>query len=730
MKLKRKLVYKGHEYFDSVRPNVVRSALQYLKQNNPHQNIVIEDKNLSSSNFRSDQDDSEIVEEVEAEQENPLDAYRTTAAETVLISKIPAQIVDNENITIGPCEEKKPMSVVSDKYCEEMAHPYLFPTGKFGYIVERAIKLSPIKYFNQRLLNYKQSFASEADYIFFAHSLYQQLNMMSSINIAMKKVRSNTLTAGMLSQNFKETVKSFVANDKAYSFMSDIKGTPAYWKKFLFEVLAMVKQLGLPTYFMTLSCADLRWNELPTIISRLNGMNMSEEEIKQMDYRTRCDLLNSNPVLLARHFQYRVEVFFKEIVVDGPLGKVTYQVIRVEFQVRGSPHIHSFLWVIDAPVLTKETKNEYIQFVDQVIKAALPNLAENPELYNLVKTFQVHSHSKSCRKYKNVNCRYSFGKYFTDNTIIAEPLSDELTDQEKANILNKRSKILSKVKEYIDINLDPKKINILDPSKESFIETKSILEILDILRITLQDYYEALSVSSDKDFEIHIRRPPNSCFVNNYFIDGLCAWEANLDIQPVFNHYKAVSYMCAYFSKSEDESSEAMKQAAKEALKMNLNHYEQMKAVARAYITKRECSVQEAVYHVMPELWLRKTFPRVLFANSNLPENRFKICRSEEEIKELPAESADIFKRNMLDRYLDRPNRNFKEGKYQVLDTFCFAEFISHYYVVAAKPENENDSQPEILQDYVLDDNHSDCSYPSTIPLMSSVKEKLKCRKS
>ena len=446
--------------------------------------------------------------------------------------------------------------------------------------------------------------------------------------------------------------------------MSTIKGTPAYWKKFLFQVLAMVKQHGLPTYFMTLSCADLRWNELPTIISRLNGLNLSDEEIIQMDYRTRCDVLNSNPVLLARHFQYRVEMFFKEIVVNGPLGKVTYHAIRVEFQVRGSPHIHSFLWIIDAPVLTKETKDEYIRFVDQVIKASLPDV-NNPELFNLVKTFQVHSHSKSCRKYKNIDCRYGFGKFFTDRTIIAEPLPEHLTEEDKANILSKRDNIRTKVKDYIDLNLDPKKVNIFDSSKDNFVDTKSISEILDELQFTVDDYYDALSISSDNDFQIHIRRPPNSCFINNYFIDGLRAWEANLDIQPVFNHYKAVAYMCAYFSKSEDESSEAINQAAREAFKMNLDHYEQMKAVARAYITKRECSVQEAVYHVMPELWLRKTFPCVIFANSNLPENRFKICRSEEEIKELPADSTDIFKRNVIDRYQDRPDKKFKQGIYR-----------------------------------------------------------------
>ena len=62
---------------------------------------------------------------------------------------------------------------------------------------------------------------------------------------------------------------------------------------------------------------------------------------------------------------------------------------------------------------------------------------------------------------------------------------------------------------------------------------------------------------------------------------------------------------------------------AKEAVKENLNVFEKMKAISKAYTTKLECFVQEAVYHIMPELWLRKTFPGVVFANSNLPEHRY-----------------------------------------------------------------------------------------------------------
>ena len=75
--------------------------------------------------------------------------------------------------------------------------------------------------------------------------------------------------------------------------------------------------------------------------------------------------------------------------------------------------------------------------------------------------------------------------------------------------------------------------------------------------------------------------------MNNYFCDGLMAWEENMDIQPVFNHYKAVAYMCVYLSKSENECLFSMKQAVRDAFEKELNNYKQMKWVANAYINKR-----------------------------------------------------------------------------------------------------------------------------------------------
>ena len=95
----------------------------------------------------------------------------------------------------------------------------------------------------------------------------------------MRKVASNKSTAGMLTSDFTEIVNDSVSSDKAFTVMNGIKGTPAYQQKFLFDVLAMVKQLGVPTLFTTLSYADLRWNELICIISELNKQDVSDEDI-------------------------------------------------------------------------------------------------------------------------------------------------------------------------------------------------------------------------------------------------------------------------------------------------------------------------------------------------------------------------------------------------------------------------------------------------------------------
>ena len=150
----------------------VINALNWLIANNPlYANIQIQCDNISSDliNFNcpdTDQGnedeqlqfqtnepvDKELLEGTE-DQDDPLNEYRSAASETCLQSILPNYPInldktDGDNSTgrevfsIAPGEGKLPVSFMTDKLCEDLSFPVLFPKGHFGYTTERKIKLS------------------------------------------------------------------------------------------------------------------------------------------------------------------------------------------------------------------------------------------------------------------------------------------------------------------------------------------------------------------------------------------------------------------------------------------------------------------------------------------------------------------------------------------------------------------------------------------------------------
>ena len=188
LKLKRKLEFRGHVYFQAVRPELILEALKWLKRYNILYKDVKIDLNNIDANFRfleHDRNDGEdesmgnqeihgsnvvwsnISSEVEGnvegntltnndneEIDDPLNEYRSPVNEMCLQSIIPKfsvsaennkQSVGNEVYSIAPGENKQPLSFFTDKESEELAFPVLFPKGKFGYAAGRDVKLSPVK---------------------------------------------------------------------------------------------------------------------------------------------------------------------------------------------------------------------------------------------------------------------------------------------------------------------------------------------------------------------------------------------------------------------------------------------------------------------------------------------------------------------------------------------------------------------------------------------------------
>ena len=64
----------------------------------------------------------------------------------------------------------------------------------------------------------------------------------------------------------------------------------------------------------------------------------------------------------------------------------------------------------------------------------MPDHLKEPELFELVKTYQVHAHFKICWKYSKNEGRFSYGRHFTEKTIIDKPIDSKPSYGEKENV--------------------------------------------------------------------------------------------------------------------------------------------------------------------------------------------------------------------------------------------------------------------------------------------------------
>ena len=112
-------------------------------------------------------------------------------------------------------------------------------------------------------------------------------------------------------------------------------------------------------------------------------------------------------------------------------------------------------------------------FTEKTINTQLPDHLSNPEIFGLVKIYQILAHSRPCWKQdKNEYC-FSNDPNFSERTIIAKPLCRKVNSDEKQEKYS-----IEEIKIYIDNNLNPTKVNVIEPTKDNFTQPLTIKEIL------------------------------------------------------------------------------------------------------------------------------------------------------------------------------------------------------------------------------------------------------------
>lgn len=193
-------------------------------------------------------------------------------------------------LNLAPGEDKKPIGLFSDKHSEEIAFPTLFPKGNFGFDSQRERPISLVKYFNQRILNCDNRFAASTEYLFYAQYRTEAKKVADCLSIAIRKCKGQhqveKITAGQI-KNAKE-MRRLTRPDLSCHFLQNVRGSPAFFNKLLYDLLGMIRQLGSCTWFLTLSSPDLKWKDTIQVIAAQHNQKLSDEQVENMTWEQKA----------------------------------------------------------------------------------------------------------------------------------------------------------------------------------------------------------------------------------------------------------------------------------------------------------------------------------------------------------------------------------------------------------------------------------------------------------
>lgn len=109
-------------------------------------------------------------------------------------------------------------------------------------------------------------------------------------------------------------MNSLIQHDEGYKMLENLSSSPSYWKKEVQENRAMIRQLGIPNFFITLSSAETQWNELLKILMKVaKNIDISKENAENLSFEAKAKLIRNDPVTCTRYFDHRIRHFLNLI---------------------------------------------------------------------------------------------------------------------------------------------------------------------------------------------------------------------------------------------------------------------------------------------------------------------------------------------------------------------------------------------------------------------------------
>ncbi|XP_044581138.1 uncharacterized protein LOC123262784 isoform X2 [Cotesia glomerata] len=603
-------------------------------------------------------------------QDDPSDRIENISAENTPESEILASrqhtVMWNEedclNNALGHQE------IIYDRHAEELSFPSIY----FGEPRQfnMGISVTPYMIASSEIRRRDRRGATPQKILYVAIRILR-LRMLNGIYSTFRNVPvTDNVTRHMLEDT--EFLKEYVIQNLA--FMKTVPNSVQYWASRKRDLFAMIRQLGKPTAFLTISANEIRWMKLLTILLKLSK-KYPEKTAKDLNTSERCTLVSDDPVTCCIYFYKLVGSLMKMLKSKqsyNPFGKyfVKDYFLRIEFQHQGSPNAHILLWLNDDP---RETVSENMPRTINLMEK-LSSVARDDVPNNSVYTNQIHKHTFTCTKRGETTCRFGipYWPMITTRVLIPMPQSD-----------GRRQTLQQKAKE-LRASLGERRYTCMD----EFLNANDLTYVsyLDVVRSTLRRATLVLKRNFDE-------------LMTNTFNPYLAGEvNSNIDIQFILDEYSCAEYVSEYVNKSVREMSNLRRELTTMMQEHpDQNYTGQLKTLSIKLLNSVEMSAQEAAWYLLRQP-MGEASRQIVYIPTVLPTERQcrRKRRQQMDREGIDGDSTDVWTKNIIQRYEERPAS---------LEQVYLAEFASWYANASDFVDEEDDV-------YVDDDEDSEEAVP------------------
>ncbi len=440
--------------------------------------------------------------------------------------------------------------------------------------------------------------------------------------------------------------------EKNFSFLKSIPNSVQYWHNRKKDLFAMVRQLGKPTMFLTMSVNEIRWPHLLRTLHHLSDLYPNivlDDPLVDLDRVKRSNLVNEDPVTYCIYFYKLVCVILKMLQSKykyNPFYKyrVMEYFLRIKFQHRGSPHAHILLWLENDP---HEPVSENMSLTTQLINDLRSvNCANSPK--EAMYSNQVHKHTFTCTKRGESTCRFNIPFWPMNETRILLPMSKQDGRRQKLQDVAKQLRLSIEERSY-----------------------STVSEFLIHNNLTINCYLDVIRATLHRPTVIFQRNFKQICTKTFHpWISGTL--NSNMDLQFILDEYSCAAYVVEYVNKS----ARGMSHLHRELLKLteenvDADYTSLIKKVGIRLLNMVEMSAQAAAWYLLRQP-MSVCSRKVIYISTVWPQERQKTGKQEctMDKEKIGIDSTNVWNKNLIEQYESPPT---------TLENVNLADFAAWY---------------------------------------------------